>query len=116
MKCNYELKDLTPSLTDFYSDLLLWWERSLEIHFSISVMHKVLFGTISTIDSRSVFLKLYYENRIVYIRDLMSESDNKQSHGVYRQKGLKTDFLTWTGLRLSVPKELRSCESLPQVD
>ena len=26
LKCNYELKDLTPSLSGFYSDLLLWWE------------------------------------------------------------------------------------------
>ena len=46
----------------------------------------------------------------------MFESDNKQSHDFYKQKGLKTDFLTWTGLRLSVPKELRSCESLPEID
>ena len=30
--------------------------------------------------------------------------------------GLKTDFLTWTGLRSSVPKELRSCELLPEAD
>ena len=46
----------------------------------------------------------------------MFESDNKQSHDFYKQKGLKTDFLTWTGLRLSVPKELRSCEPLPEID
>ena len=39
-----------------------------------------------------------------------------QSLDVYRQKGLKTDFLTWTGLRSSVPKELRSCELLPEAD
>ena len=32
------------------------------------------------------------------------------------KKGLKTDFLTWTGLRLSVPKELRLCELLPEMD
>ena len=25
-------------------------------------------------------------------------------------------FKTWAGLRLSVPKELRSCESLPEID
>ena len=59
---------------------------------------------------------MYYENRIVYIHDLISESDDKRYHDFYRQKGLKTDFLTWTGLRLSVSKELRSCELLPEVD
>ena len=46
---------------------------------------------------------------------MLLEFDNKQSHDFYKQKGLKTDFLTW-GLRLSVPKELRSCELLPEVD
>ena len=34
----------------------------------------------------------------------------------YKQKGLRMDILTWTGLRLSVPKVLRSCELLPEVD
>ena len=59
---------------------------------------------------------MYYENGIVYVRDLLLEFDNKQSHDFYKQKGLKTDFLTWTGLRLSVPKEVRSFELLPEVD
>ena len=59
---------------------------------------------------------MYYENRIVYIRDLISESDDKQYHDFYGQKGLKTDFLTWTGLRLSVLKEDRSCELLREID
>ena len=27
LKCNYELKDLTSSLSGFYSDLLFWWEE-----------------------------------------------------------------------------------------
>ena len=47
---------------------------------------------------------------------MLLEFDNKQSLDFYRQKGLKTDFLTWTGLRSSVPKELRSCELLPEAD
>ena len=50
-------------------------------------------------DNRSVFYKLYYENGIVYVRDLIFESDNKQSYDLYGQNGLKTDFLTWAGLR-----------------
>jgi len=32
------------------------------------------------------------------------------------KKGPTADFLTWTGLRLSIPKELRSCELLPDTD
>ena len=59
---------------------------------------------------------MYYVTGIVYVRDLWLEFDNKQFHDFYKQKHLQTDFLTWTGLRLSVPKELRSCELLPEVD
>ena len=117
LKCSYEFKDLTPSLNGFNSDLLLSWEEFRKKFSDINYAQTIIWNNKDIrIDNRSVLCKSYYENRIVYIRDLMSESDNKQSHGVYRQKGLKTDFLTWTGLRLSVPKELRWCESLPQVD
>ena len=59
---------------------------------------------------------MYYENGIVYVRDLIFESDKNQSYDLYRQKGLKTDFLTWAGLRLSGPKELRSRELLSEMD
>ena len=61
--------------------------RSLEIHFPISIMHKkkrIIWNNKDTrIDNRSVFYKLYYENGIVYIRDLLLEFDNKQSHDFY---------------------------------
>ena len=69
-------------------------------------MQKELFGKIRSLEKTidQSFIN-YYENGIVYVLDLIFECDNKQSYGLYRQKGLKTDFLTWTGLRISVPKE-----------
>ena len=117
MKCNYELKDLTLSLSGFYSDLLLWWGEFRNTFSDNNYAQRIIWNNKDIrIDNRSVFYKLYYENGIVYVRDLLLEFDNKQSHDFYKQKGLKTDFLTWTGLRLSVPKELRLCELLPEVD
>ena len=100
--------------TGFYSDLLLWWEEFRNTFSDINYAQRIIWNNKDIrIDNRSVFYKLYYENGIVYICDLIFESDNKQSYDFYRQKGLKTYFLTWTGLRVSVPKELRSCELLP---
>ena len=49
LKCNYEFKDLTPSLNGFYSDLLLWREE-LRNDFPISIMHKQLFGIIMILE------------------------------------------------------------------
>lgn len=49
LKCNYEFKDLTTLLNGFYPDLLLWWEEFRNLHFPISIMHK-LFGTIRTLE------------------------------------------------------------------
>ena len=40
------------------------------------------------IDNRSIFYKSCGENGNVYVRELIFESDNKQSHDFYRQKGL----------------------------
>ena len=117
LKCNYELKDLTPSLSGFYSDLLLWWEEFRNTFSDINYAQRIIWNNKDIrIDNRSVFYELYNENGIVYVCDLLLEFDNKQSHDFYKQKGLKMDFLTWTGLRLSVSKELRSCELLPEVD
>ena len=117
LKCNYELKDLTSSLSGFYSDLLFWWEEFRNTFSDFNPAQRIIWNNKDIrIDNRSVFYKLYYENGIVYVRDLLLEFDNKQSLDFYRQKGLKTDFLTWTGLRSSVPKELRSCELLPEAD
>ena len=117
LKCNYELKDLITLLNGFYSDLLLWWEEFRNAFSDINYAQRIIWNNKDIrIDNRSVFYKLYYESGIVYVPDLIFESDNKQSHDFYRQKGLKTDFLTWTGLTLSVPKEFRSFELLPETD
>ena len=97
---------------------LNWWEEFRITFSDINYTQWIIWNNKHIrIDNRSVFynLYIYYENRIVYIRDLISESNDKQYHDFYRQKGLKTDFLTWTGLRLSVLKEDRSCELLPEI-
>ena len=92
LKCNYEFKDLITLLNDFYSDLLFWWEEFRNTFSDINYAERIIWNNKDIrMDNRSVFYKLYYENGIVYVDDLTSESDNKQSYDLYRPKGLKTD-------------------------
>ena len=71
MKWNYELKDLTPSRSDFYSDLLLWWEEFRNTFSDNNYAQRIIWNNMDIrIDIRLVFYKLCYENGIVYVRDL----------------------------------------------
>ena len=81
LKCNYKLKDLTLSISGFYSDLLLWWEEFRNTFSDNNYAQRIIWNNKDIrIDNRSVIYKLYYENGIVYVRDLLLEFDNKQSH------------------------------------
>ena len=64
------------------------------------------------IDGKSVFYRHYYENNITYTKDLLFEKTNIESFNTVKGKGLvKTIFLVWTGLRESVPLNLRSTKT-----
>ena len=77
LKCNDEL-------SGFYSDLLFWWEEFRNTFSDFNYAQRIIWNNKDTrIDNRSVFYKLYYENGIVYIRDLLLEFDNKESHDFY---------------------------------
>ena len=66
LKCNYEHKDLTPSLSRFYSDLLLWWEEFRYTFSDNNYAQRIIWNNKDIrIDNRSVSYKLYYENGIV---------------------------------------------------
>ena len=45
LKCNYELKDLTPSLSGFYSDLLLWWEEFRNTFSDNNYAQRIIWNT-----------------------------------------------------------------------
>ena len=117
LKCNYEIKDLNISLNVFYSELLAWWQDFRNSFVDINYTQNVIWNNKDVeIDNNSVFYCSYYDRGITYINDLSFELDNVQSHDFYRQGGLKTDLLTWMALRLSIPKEFRTCTSTTNLD
>ena len=63
------------------------------------------------IDGKSDFYKKYFDEEIKYTNDLLFEINNIESFNIMKQKGLVSNFLTWTGLRQSVPLHLREYKS-----
>ena len=60
------------------------------------------------IDGKSVFYRPFLDNNIKYTTDLLYEMSNIASFNVARGVGLKSSiFLVWTGLRQSLPLNLR---------
>ena len=76
-------------------------EEFRNIFFDINYAQSIVWNNkYIRIDNRSVIFKLYYENRIVYIRDLIFESDNKQSHAFYcRFYFFKVNRCSWLKAR-----------------
>ena len=75
------MEERFPSLSGFYSGLLLWWEEFRNTFSDDNYAQKIIwYNKDIRIDNRSVFYKLYYEKGIVYVRVLLLEFDNKQSH------------------------------------
>ena len=64
------------------------------------------------IDYKPIFYKKYADCGIVYLNDLLFSLDNLRSFVFLKDTGLDSNFLTWSALRLSVPKAKLS--SFPQ--
>ena len=66
------------------------------------------------IGNKPVFYKTYYHCGIIYLNNLLLSLDNVRSLEIFKSKGLNTNFLTWSALRLSVPKDKLS--SFPSIE
>ena len=66
------------------------------------------------IDNKPVFYKTYFDKGIIYLNDLQFDVDNVRSYESFKQKGLNTNFLTWTALRSStINKKSKNSCSIP---
>ena len=57
------------------------------------------------INNRPVFYKMSFDKGIIYLNDLQFNIDNVRSFESFKQKGLNTNFLTWTALRSAIIKQ-----------
>ena len=109
-ECNYTMKDLSI-ISIFYRELLQWWSEFRD-HFSdekywLSIIwnHKDI-----RINGKPVFYKTYYNSGIYTVSDLLLNLDNVESFEAIKNKIEKVNFLTWTGLRHSVPSNLKTLQ------
>ena len=108
IQCNYDINRLTISAI-FYRELLDWWSKLREVKDPEN-MHKYILWNNKEIriDGKSVFYKHFFDNNIIYTTHLLYEMTNIESFNVVRDAGLtNSNFLAWTGLRQSVPLNLR---------
>ena len=76
------------------------------------VIHEIRNNKDIRIDNKPIFYKKYADCGIVYLNDLLFSLDNIRSFEYLKDTGLDSNFLTWSALRLSVPKDKLS--SFPQ--
>lgn len=115
LKCNYDIRDLNLSLNGFYQQLLDWWADFRNVFSDINYARYVIWNNKEIrIDNKSVFYKKYADCGIFYLNDLLFSLDNVRSFEFLKNMGLDSNFLTWSALRLSVPKDLLS--SFPPVE
>ena len=86
--------------------MLQWWvefrNHFADINFSRYIIWNNKYIRIA---NKPVFYKSYLERGILSLKDLEFEKDNVHSFEFQKSEGLNTNFLTWTALRWSIPKE-----------
>ena len=59
------------------------------------------------IEGKTVFYRHYFDNGVIFTKDLLYEKTNTQSFRAMKEQGLtNSNFLVWTGVRQSVPSKL----------
>ena len=112
--CNYDIKDyFVPSL--FYSELLQWWSEFRDVYDATKKewQHIVWNNKEIRINNKPIFYRTLFENGITFVNDLLFDTDTTNSFKFISSKISNTNFLTWAGLRYSVPLHLKTMESTP---
>ena len=109
--CNYDIKDLyVPSL--FYSELLQWWSEFRDGYDTKKEWQQIVWNNKDIrINNKPVFYGTLFESGIIYVKDLLFDKDTTNSFKTISSKISKTNFLTWAGLRHSVPSYLKTRKS-----
>lgn len=108
LKCNYDVDQINISST-FYYELLLWWSNLRETVEPESEHKYIIWNNREIlIEGNSVFYRHYFENGIKHTKDLLFDKTNIESFNAAKGKrSIRSNFLVWTGLRQSVPLNLR---------
>ena len=86
--------------------LLTWWADFRNAFSDIYYSSYVIWNNKDIrIGNKPVFYKTYFDCGIIYLKDVLLTLDNVRPLEIFKSRGLNTNFLTWSALRLSVPKD-----------
>ena len=106
--CNYNTKDLNIN-SQFYLELLEWWSQFREDNAVDNRWQYIIWNNQEIrINNKPVFYKKYFHYGIQTTRDLRFDLNNIDSYKLVEKHLEKTNFLEWTGLRHSIPPNLRN--------
>ena len=107
LSCNFDVKDFNlPS--PFYYELLQWWSEFRDTFAEEKHYKNIIWNNKEIkIDNKPVYFKNYREAGITYTQDLLFDRDINVAFTHLSKKINKTNFLQWTGLRHSIPSQLR---------
>ena len=93
----------------FYYELLSWWSDLRESADPDRGYKFILWNNKEIlIEDKTVFYRHYFNNGVIFTKDLLVDKTNTESFSEMEKQGLtNTNFLFWTGLRQSVPPNLR---------
>ena len=106
------LKDLSIN-PQFYFELIHWWSE-FRMTFSVEQEWRCIIWNNQEIriNNKTVFYKTYSSSGITYFSDLHFNLRNIESFNMIANTIDKTNFLVWSGLRHSVPFDLRLTATL----
>ena len=111
--CNYNIKDLNIN-SQFYAELLKWWSEFRKDNANDTNWHYFIWNNQEIrINNKPVFYKRYFNNGIRTVGDLRFDLNNIDSYELQAKYIEKTNFLEWTGLRHSIPLNLRNANYKP---
>ena len=111
--CNYNVKDLTIS-SQFYMELLKWWsEFRKDNAVETNWLYRIWNNQEIRMNNKPVFYKKYFNYFIQTVGNLRFDLNNIDSYELIAKHIKKTNFLEWTGLRHSVPFDLRKAYHNP---
>ena len=101
----------------FYRELLQWWAEFRDNFAEDKDWQFIIWNDKEIlIDNKLVYYGQYFRSGIISVNDLHFDVDNLTSYNRIAEEIDGSNFLTWTGLRNSVPPNLRQLYSSSTVD
>ena len=105
--CNYNIKDLLIT-SQFYKELIQWWSEFRDMFAEEKDWRHIIWNNKEIrVNNKPVFYEKYATFGIHCVNDLLLHLDNVQSFNKAARNIVRNNILMWTGLRHSVPPDLR---------